>query len=97
MPLTTTLRTGWHLDVAKLHFDGADSDYIWFSAPSWSGTNVEYTISIRKADGVIACTCLDAECRRKNGWRYDDPDAILCKHAAAVVAWIRRKLNEDRD
>ena len=75
-----------------LHFDGGDSDYLYFSNCSWSGSGGEYTITISKRDGVIHCTCPDAVCRLKNRFCYDDPKGIYCKHQRGVIRWIAQRL-----
>lgn len=71
-------------------FDGADSDFQYFSTPSWSRPDSEiiHEIVIDKRSGEIRCTCEDAVCRGKRG------DVILkaahvCKHIAELQKHIK--------
>lgn len=49
-----------------IRFDGSDSDFLYFSTPSWSQRGVRYDIKVCKRSGFIACDCMDSTCRHKN-------------------------------
>lgn len=77
---------------AKEHlwFDGADSDFIYFSVRSRSrgggGEPLRHTVAICKRTGFISCLCEDHLYRCK-GSRIDDPNPYLCYHCRAIMQW----------
>lgn len=80
-------------ELARLVFDGADVDFIWFSVLSRSrgaGTDPLYhTVAICKRTGHMSCSCEDSTFRSK-GDSILSPHPQLCWHGRAVLEWTRR-------
>ena len=77
---------------AKEHlwFDGADSDFIYFSVRSRSrgggSEPLRHTVTICKRTGFISCLCEDSQFRCKTS-RIDDASPNLCYHSRAIMQW----------
>ena len=80
---------------------GADADYLYFKTPSSSGAVNEdgspkwYDVNISKRDGVITCTCPDAEYRAKFGLVNDPTRGHTCIHIRRVLTKIEGILAQD--
>ena len=81
--------------MITVRWDGSDSDYMWFSVPSFTDHENEYTLTIDKASGWIKCECMDAVCRRKGTPLIGAKREELCKHGRVLLAAIEKKLLGD--
>ncbi len=66
-----------------IRFDGADSEYLYFSTASMSMTGIRYTITIRKSDGYMECDCMGASCHKYKGKLGDN--VCRCKHQISLI------------
>ncbi len=75
-----------------MSFDGACSDFIYFSALSRSrgggADPLRHTVAICKRTGFISCTCEDSSYRTKTA-RIDERDPRLCWHSRQILRWAR--------
>lgn len=76
-------------DPTPIRFVGADSDFMYWVTHSWSRTRkdgkvIEYDISLDKRDGLITCTCPDAQYRGKTGDVLDLEKPHKCKHVSKL-------------
>lgn len=83
----------------RIRFDGADSDWIYFSTPSWSRpkSDTVHTIVVCKRTGEIRCTCEDAEYRRKVGDILEPTGTNCCKHGRSLLDNYRRILENETE
>lgn len=78
--------------TTPLSFDGACSDFLYFSALSRSrGGGAEplvHTVVICKRSAVISCTCEDSTYRSKKA-PIDSANPDLCYHSHQILRWAR--------
>lgn len=87
-------------DEPPVRCNGADGDFIYFSTPSSSGAVNEdgspkwYDVNVGKRDGIITCTCPDAEYRAKFGLVNDPTRGHTCIHIRRCMAMLEKILEE---
>lgn len=67
-----------------VRFVGSDGDFIYFVAESSSRKGLEHDVSISKRDGIITCSCEDAQYRQKFGDLMDMKNKWKCKHVSRL-------------
>lgn len=80
----------------RIRCDGADSDYIWFSTPSWTRPNsdIRHTITIDKRSGWVRCGCEDAKFCKKKAYLLDFDAPTGCKHIKSLLSNYRSLLED---
>jgi len=69
-------------------FDGADSDFIYFTTFSRSRVGVEHTVVICKRTGILSCTCEDCSFRKKKfSILYREFDSLRCWHCLRILKY----------
>lgn len=83
----------------RIRFDGACSDWIYFSTPSWTrGSRIRHDIRVCKRTGTITCTCESLTYRGrylKHGNILELDTGNGCKHVRAVMETFQRILKEN--
>lgn len=77
-----------------IRFDGADSDYWYWSTRSWTNpaATEDYTMSLDRRSGFWHCTCMDAVCRCKTDL-VTAKEPRVCKHVRAVIQWQQQRID----
>jgi hypothetical protein len=82
------------MSCRALRFDGADSDFMYFSTASRTRKKLRHTLTVDKRSGICRCSCEDAVCRKKKG-DVLDPNALeVCAHQKALLEAFSRIINE---
>lgn len=85
--MNTLASTSEHMQVLNrdFQFDGADSDFIYFTARSRSEEEgPTHTVTICKRTGIISCTCKDCMFRKKK-YSILNPLAQRCWHQRRIL------------
>ena len=92
-PVGKTRSSASDYDETPIRYVGADNDFMYWVTESWSrtmedGKVKEYDVSLDKRDGILTCTCPDAQMRGKTGdvARLDKPHQ--CKHVRKLCHTI---------
>jgi len=83
-------------NTRRIRFDGADSDFMYFSTPSWSrfDVRIRHELHVDKRDGRIGCSCEDAAYRKRFGNLVPTGNENPCKHATKLAQTCQRIISE---
>lgn len=71
-------------------FHGGDTDFWYFSTPSFTRAGVRHDLWIDKRTGEIGCYCEDSICRHKRGHVLDRVPTG-CKHERILGGMVKTK------